>query len=395
MMKKTLLAIATLACTMALRAQTDGIASVLQAIEKNNTTLQALRQTAEAQRLENHTGLTLADPEIGYNYAWGSPVAVNNKQNVSLSQTFDMATLSGLKSKVAGEKDKLVDWQYRTDRMAILLEAKLLCLDLVYYNAMLNELHTRLAHAQTIAEGQKQRMDNGEGNQLEYNNVMLSLSTLKSQMTLMEAEQQAVLSKLTRLNGGEGVAFTQSKYAPIVLPADFRDWYATAEAKNPALAYTGQEIELGKKELSLSKTMNLPSVSLGYEGEFEHGGNRHQGIAVGMSVPLWSNRNRVRQAKAAVRAAEARHNDARWQWRGNLEILYQRTSGLKAAADTYRTALDGCNNCLLLKTALNEGEISVLDYLVGIGLYYDAVDKALEAERAYQKAYAELSAVEL
>ncbi|MCM1516872.1 MAG: TolC family protein [Paraprevotella sp.] len=394
-MKKTFLIITVAFSTPNLRAQTNDIASVLQAIEQNNTTLQALHRTAEAQQLENRTSLTLADPEIGYSYVWGSPISVNNKQNVSVSQTFDMATLSGLKNKVAGEKDKLIECQYRTDRMNILLEAKLYCLDLIYYNAMLAELHTRLEHAKATAEGQKERLENGDGNRLECNNVMLKLSTLKSEITLMKTERETVLSQLSRLNGGKPVDFTLSDYEDISMPTDFQEWFSMAETKNPALAYVHQDIEVSKKELSLSKTMNLPTVSLGYEGEFENGGDRHQGIAVGMSVPLWSNKNRVRQAKAAVRAAEARQTDTREQWYGNLKILYRHTNGLKTAAEAYRSALSESDNTQLLKTALDEGEISVLDYLVGISIYYDAVDKALEAERAYQKAYAELSAMEL
>lgn len=394
-MKKTFLIITVAFSTLNLRAQTNDIASVLQAIEQNNTTLQALHRTAEAQQLENRTSLTLADPEIGYSYVWGNPISVNNKQNVSVSQTFDMATLSGLKNKVAGEKDKLIECQYRTDRMNILLEAKLYCLDLIYYNAMLAELHTRLEHAKATAEGQKERLENGDGNRLECNNVMLKLSTLKSEITLMKTERETVLSQLSRLNGGKPVDFTLSDYEDISMPTDFQEWFSMAETKNPALAYVRQDIEVSKKELSLSKTMNLPTVSLGYEGEFENGGDRHQGIAVGMSVPLWSNKNRVRQAKAAVRAAEARQTDTREQWYGNLKILYRHTNGLKTAAEAYRSALSESDNTQLLKTALDEGEISVLDYLVGISIYYDAVDKALEAERAYQKAYAELSAMEL
>lgn len=386
---------AFIACNFTLQAQTDNIAAVLQTIEKNNTTLQALRQTVEAQQLENRTGLALADPEIGYSYAWGSPIQVNNKQNVSVSQSFDMGTLSGLKSKVAGEKNKLIDWQYRTDRMNILLEAKLYCLDLIYYNALLNELSARLHHAELIAKGQRERLESGDGNRLEYNNVMLNLSTLKSEITLTEAEHRAVISKLTHLNGGETVTFNRSTYDSIPLPADFNEWYNTAEAGNPALAYASQEIEVSKKELSLTRMTNMPTISLGYEGEFENGGDRHQSVAVGLSLPLWSNKNRIRQAKAAVRAAETRQKDARWQWRGNMETIYRRTSGLKDAADNYRTALSECNNCLLLKKALDEGEISVIDYLVGISLYYDAKDKALSAEREYQKSYAELSAMEL
>jgi hypothetical protein len=49
----------------------------------------------------------------------------------------------------------------------------------------------------------------------------------------------------------------------------------------------------------------------------------------------------------------------------------------------------------LLEKALSAGEISLSDYIIALGLYYDAVNRRLEAERDFQKALASLSAVEL
>ena len=135
-MKKIIFILAAIEATFSLRAQTN-IDDVLKAVEQNNTTLQALRQTADAQKLENRTGLTLPDPEVGFNYLWGSPSGVGNRKDASVSQSFDIATVSGLKGKVAREKNELVEWQYKSDRMNILLEAKQYCLDLIYYNALL------------------------------------------------------------------------------------------------------------------------------------------------------------------------------------------------------------------------------------------------------------------
>ena len=140
--------------------------------------------------------------------------------------------------------------------------------------------------------------------------------------------------------------------------------------------------------------MNLPTFSAGFMGENVIG-QRYQGVSVGVSIPLWANKNRVKQAKSAVRAAESRQTDTKQQFYSQLEILYQRTYGLKLAADTYRTSLANANNSSLLKKALDAGQISILDYIVEMGLYYNTVTQTLEAERDYQKAFAELSAVEL
>ncbi len=60
-----------------------------------------------------------------------------------------------------------------------------------------------------------------------------------------------------------------------------------------------------------------------------------------------------------------------------------------------RQSLENNNNEPLLKKALDAGEISLLNYLLEIEYYYNAVNKALEAERDFELAVAELQAVEM
>jgi len=110
---------------------------------------------------------------------------------------------------------------------------------------------------------------------------------------------------------------------------------------------------------------------------------------------LWENKNRVKQANAAVIAAQSRETDSKQQFYNQLQIQYNRAVGLKNIAEAYRQSLTTANSTVLLKKALDSGEISLLDYMVELGLYYNMVNRTLEAERDYQKALAELSAVEL
>lgn len=397
MNKKLIIATTTLvllaAAAMPLCAQ-QSIDGVLASVERNNSTLKALRSSTDAQKLENRAEVSLPDLELGFNYLWGNPTAIGHRKDFNVSQSFDLATLSGMKGKVADSKNKLVEWEYRSSRMQLLLDAKLACLDVIYYNAMLAELAARHKQAAALAELHKKRLDSGEGNRIEYNKVVLDMSMIEGEVSRLSAERSAVLARLANLNGGEAVTISQTSYDAAALPADFELWYAQAEAKSPLLAYVRQEVEVSQKQLSLTKKQGLPSFSAGYMGEFE-ADQRYQGVTVGVSIPLWSNKKRVRQAKAAVVAAQARQADAKQQFYGNLKVLYDRASGLKKTAETYSTALRSTSNATLLKKALDEGEISLLDYLVEMRLYYDTVNQSLDAEREFQKAYAELSATEL
>ena len=392
-MKAIIISILALFGSISLYAQ-NNTNSVLTSIEENNTTLKALRETAESQKLENRTGIYLSNPEIGFNYLWGNPVDMGNRTDFSVTQTFDIPTITGMKSKVANGKNDLVEWQYKADRMNIMLEAKQYCIELIYYNALGKELNLRLEHAQTIAESYKKRLATGDANKLEYNKIQLNLSSVQGEMSRIEVERNTLLSQLKRLNGGKDVIFDESQFAQIQLPLNFDDWFINAEQKNPVLAYIKQEIEVSKRQVSVSKAMGLPTFSAGYMSE-KVVGQRFQGVSVGVSIPLWENKNRVKQAKAAVRAAESREADSKQQFYSNLQIQFNRAIGLQNTAQAYRKSLLTANSTDLLKKALDAGEISLLDYMVEIGLYYETVNQALQAEMDYQKAFAELSAVEL
>ena len=363
--------------------------SVLREIESNNTKLEALRHSAEAEKLENRTGISLDDPEIGFNYLWGGPASI-----VSVAQGFDFGTITGLKNKVANERNELIEWQYKTERMSLLLEAKNCCIDLIYWNAVEDVLDTRLRNAEIVAEEMRKKLEQGEGNRIEYNNARLDLASVQNAHFKAHAEQSALLTELSRLNGGKRIDFTLAQFPNENFPEDFNLWYSEAESSSPVLAYVRQEIEVNRKELSLRKTSNLPSLTLGYMGEFTQG-ERYQGISFGISVPLWSNARKIRQAKAAVQAAQSREIDAKQQFYSKLEQQYTRTAALRAVAENSREYLEDSDNSSLLKKAVEEGEISVPEYLISLGLYYDAVNRYLEAERDYQKAFAELSSYRL
>lgn len=362
-------------------------------IERNNITLKALRKACDAEKIGNATGNYLEDPEVEFSYSWGSPADIGTRQDISVTQSFDIPTILGKKRKVAEMKNEMAEWQYRADRMNILLEARLLLIDMVYYNKMLLELAKRKTSAQTIMDAQKLRLDKGDGNILEYNKARMMFSTVEVETEQMETERNAVYRQLVRLNGGSDVTVDLYEFEPISLPLDFSEWFERKAETIPALAYMASSTALSKKELSVAKAMRFPAVSIGYVRENTLGQYYH-GVSVGMSIPLWNRKNTVRQAKVAAEAAQYRQDNAVSQYRGQLEVLYNRTSGLRKTVEEYRLMLRETSSEALLAKALDAGEMSVIEYSVQMGAYYELADKALAAERECQKAFAELTAME-
>ena len=390
---KTIIIIVALLASMSLAAQ-ENISSILFSIEENNTKLKALKEEMKAQKLGNKTGIYLSDPDVAFGYLWGTPSNIGTRKDFSVTQTLDIPTITGMKSRLANNKNQLVELQYASERINLLLEAKQYAIDLIYYNGLKKELEIRLRHAQTIADAYKQRLDRGDASILEYNKVQLNLSTVQGEMSRVEVERNTLLSELKRLNGGIEILLEENNYSPASLPADFEEWYLSAEQKNPLLQYVKQQIEVSRKEVKLNKAMRFPKFSAGYSLE-KTLGQKYQGANIGISIPLWENKNRVKQAKAGVIAAQTREQESKQQFYNRLQNLYMRANGLQQTAAGYRKSLQSLNNTDLLMKALDVGEINLLNYIVEIGLYYDTVNQTLAAERDFEKALADLSAVEL
>lgn len=390
---KTIIIIVALLASMSLAAQ-ENISSILFSIEENNTKLKALKEEMKAQKLGNKTGIYLSDPDVAFGYLWGTPSNIGTRKDFSVTQTFDIPTITGMKSRLANNKNQLVELQYASERINLLLEAKQYAIDLIYYNGLKKELEIRLRHAQTIADAYKQRLDRGDASILEYNKVQLNLSTVQGEMSRVEVERNTLLSELKRLNGSIEILLEENNYSPASLPADFEEWYLSAEQKNPLLQYVKQQIEVSRKEVKLNKAMRFPKFSAGYSLEKTFG-QKYQGANIGISIPLWENKNRVKQAKAGVIAAQTREQESKQQFYNRLQNLYMRANGLQQTAAGYRKSLQSLNNTDLLMKALDVGEINLLNYIVEIGLYYDTVNQTLAAERDFEKALADLSAVEL
>ena len=370
------------------------VETVLREIETNSTTLIALREQMEAQKLNNRTGIYLPNPEVEFNYLWGSPSPIGNRTDINITQSLDFPTAYGHRSRISKLENANADIMYKSERINLLLRAKQICVELAYYNALAKEYTERLTNAGRIAETYRTRFDKGDANILENNKAQLNLTAVGNEMDRIEIERASLLSELRALNGGVEIAFTTTNIVSEPLPANFDDWYTITEAKSPVLQYVKGQIEIGQQQVSLNKALGLPKFIAGYMNE-KVVGEKFQGVTIGVSVPLWENKNKVKQAQAQVRATEIALEDNKIQFYGRLQNLYKRSSGLQANALKYREALSAYNNEVLLKKALDSGEISLLNYLLEIEYYYDAMNKVLEAERDFGLSMAELSAVEL
>lgn len=391
-MKRAIIFNLLLVMVFSLRAQ-NNMDSVLSEIEKNNTTLAALKKSAEAETLGNKTGIFIPNPEVEFNYLWGSPGNIGNRTDFSIKQSLDFPTAYRFKNQISDLKNEQIMLLYRKELYAVRLQAKLIYFDVVYYNALIAELTKRVTYARQIAQSYKSKFDVGETNILEYNKAQLNLLNAGKTLESTEVERSARLAELTLLNGGIPLEITEIEFQQVVLPEGFDQWILQAEQQNPMLAWIKSEIEISSKQEGLSKALSLPKLQAGYMSESVVG-QQYQGVTVGVSVPLWENKNRVKYVKANSLALESVEADNKVQFYNHLKALYNKAAGLQQNVAGYREGLSQYYNTTFLKTALDKGEISLINYITEFSFYYESINNLLTAERDLNKVNAELNQFE-
>lgn len=368
--------------------------AILRQIEENNPQLKASAAEVDAEKLDNRSDALLENPEFEFNYLWGAD-GIGNRRDFRVTQAFDVATLTGMKSRQVAGQNELAVLKYKSERLNVLLEAKQACINLIYYNALKAELDTHLKQAQTLVTSFEKRLKAGGANVLDLNKAKVHLTTVRGQISQVEVECQALLAELKNLNGGIDIVFDDSVYGlSDDLPADFDTWYESASQKNPVLQYVRQEVNVSKKQLSIDKTAWVPELTVGYMSELTTA-DKFRGVTVGVNIPLWSNSNKVKQSRAKIAAAESRKVAAEQQFYFDLLSQYNRAASLKANSELMRSSLSETDSREYLLAAQSKGEISMIEYLVETDQYYEALEQTLSAERDYHLALAQLNAVEL
>jgi len=362
---------------------------ILTDIAQNNSKLIALESAMEADKLNNKTGIFLSNPEFEFHYLWGKPQDMGQRTDISITQSFDFPSVYSHQNKIADLKNEQLEMALKKERLAILLQARQDLYQLTYLNAQNIQLEKRLAHAKSIANSYERKFKAGESNVLEFNKSQLNLLNLEKEMTQLAIIRLGVLNNLTILNGGKPITFTESNYQQTLLPQDFEEWYTSAEANNPMLNWLKQEMAVNQQEIKLSKALSMPKINAGYMSE-KVGLEQFQGLIVGLSIPLWENKNTVKYAKAHVQAMEDYTADNKMEFYNYLKNLFEKAKSLEENTLDYRDKLSGFDHSTLLKKALDKGQITLIDYMLELSIYYESENRLLEMERDFYLTLAEL-----
>jgi outer membrane protein, heavy metal efflux system len=383
------LSLSIIASLFLLKGTAQGIDTILAKVEANNKALQSNRKYWEARRAEYRTGLNPYDPQVEYDYLFGSPAGAGNQKDFSITQRLDFPTTYKRKRELSGQLATQSELQQKVFRQDLLLEAKLLALQIIYLNKKGAELTRRLGNTSQLVQDYQKKLDKGDVIILDVNKARLQLLNIQNEADLNENEKQVLLTKLTELNGGNPVVMNDTLYPAIPTIPDFETLDSIIEANDPIIKVYQQEINIQQQQIAVQKALNLPKIETGYHSQGILG-QSYRGIHAGITIPLWENKNRVKAAQAnleyATANAQMHITEHRLENKGNYEKLATR---MKAMQD-YSRLIATLNNTTLLNKALNLGQITIIQYFQDESYYFSAYDKYLQMDLEYQQAIARL-----
>lgn len=403
-MKQVLATLLLLAVLTPAEAQYN-IDELLREIERNNPALKSAKAEAEAERLSDRAGILLPGPEVEFNYLRGGN-DIGNRHDLRVTQSFDVPSLSGMRKEMLGRQNELTRMRYAARRVDLLLEAKMNLIELAYQQELTDVLLTHLAQARILVDAFEKRLSTGKAGMPDLSKARMHLAMVKGQVARATVDRQALLDALASLNGGipllpapDTLSAETSSSRPVFLfpdnlPPDFGTWYAERAVHAPLMACLDRQLQVERQQLAIEKTAWLPDLTVGYMEEIGQS-DRYRGLTSGLTIPLWSNATKIRASKAKITAAELQKISVERQFHDRLLSLFNSAKTWRATAERLHASLAANDNRTLLLEAETRGEISMVDYLYETEMYYDALEQALSADRAYRRALAELTAFEL
>lgn len=374
-------------------ALADNIGDVLKQVASNNLTLQALAHDNQADVLDIKASNSIGGPSVEYSPFFTKGYSGVAESELVVSQEIDFPTKYAARNKQAKMQNIVGEQLLIKQRRDILLQAQLLCIDLIRLNQTLSMLHERLANSETLLQMYQKRMDAGDANALELNKVKLDCMEVRTLVNEAQGERTSLLQQLRQLNGGKPIDVIDTVLPEYPQITNFESYRALALASDADVAVAQTALRAADMNLKLQKNEWLPNISFGYRRNTEQGEGIN-GFLVGVSFPLYSNSSNVKAARQRRESAELQVVQAQNEAEASLRTNYEQLQGLQQVI--YHSDVKLLQESLtLFAKALQQGEITALVYYVEINSIYEKLQRHIDLHCQSVKLLAELHKAEL
>jgi outer membrane protein TolC len=366
--------------------------SLMKTIREHNRTLQTAWEQYQVAMLQAGTGNTPPDPEVEMGYLYGSPTDLGNRLDFSVTQQVDFPTAYLYKSRLRKIRTSQAEIDYIIVRQEVLLQAKQLWIEHIYLNQRKILLEKRLIQANTINEHFQQKLVSGEVSHLAYSQSNLQLASIKSEFDQVLMEIKNAELTWSEISGGMHVEIRDTIFP---LPMEIiPDSVLNVYLNSPHMLRYSQALQSKEEEKKLVLSQTLPRLKAGYYSESLMD-VKFKGFQVGITVPLWENSNRIKQAKSEISFAQQDAQRFTNLQQREVKQKLEQLESLRTRTILLEEALGTGKSLELLALSMENGEISMSEYFYASDFYFQNQQLLLQYKRDLLVKEAELLKVYL
>jgi outer membrane protein, heavy metal efflux system len=367
----------------------NGLDSVLAQIRENNFSIKASGQFIESEKWRVRAGNSLYNPVIEYDYLRGRPEGAGIQKEFSIIQSFDFPTVYLQKNKAAQIRATQLDHESTIHIQDVLLQAKLICLEIIYRNKLKTFLDTYQKNAELLVSVFERKLETGEGNILDVNKSKLMLFEARTDAAENQTKLIVLQQKLKEKNGGKEIQLNDTTYPVVPVLASFETHEKEFEDNDAVRKSLESEIAFTQQQVKVARGYHLPKMEVGYHYQGILG-QEFSGIHSGITIPLWENRNTLKLNKAMAMHAELELQSHRSEHFTEIRNLYDQYLNYQKMLAEYQLLINQATHDTLMTKALTTGYISTIEYYMEISMYRSSLMRYFEMEFEYQKVVAEL-----
>ncbi len=370
-------------------SQTKNMEELLKVIEQNNTELKGYQYFIESQQLENKSTNNLPDPHLsGYYLPYGDNIT-DTYTEYQISQSFEFPTVYAARGKWNDLKSVQIQTAYAKKRQEVLLNAKEFLIELAFLNKQKAIETERRTQSKQVFDQIQELFNKDAVGILDLNKAKIAWIQEQFVVEQIESDIQILLSKLKTLNGGKPLDGLLSMVALPIEIESIENLWQEKLANDPSLQELKTNEVASLQKVKLEKNKVLPNVALGYNYQGVNG-NNYSGFYGGLSIPLWSSKNKVKAAQANYEYQQSNTHVTTTSFYSQFKETYNRYQLIRSKYNEYQTTMSNLESEKLLFKAYMLGEYSFMNYYVELQFYRNASDKMLQMGKELQLLQAQL-----
>lgn len=354
-------------------------------ILQNNQTIESLRLSSTSSILQLKTEGNLPDPEVEMEIM-AKPI---NSIELTASETIEWPGVYGARRNARNNRIDAEQYLFQSKCNEIIKEVRLSYVELISINAQLTRSRKLLSVVDSILSKVANPNLKGDYTVLDISKLKIEAFDLSSSISSLEIRRQVILNDLKLQNGGKDLQSVDLQCTAYPVELKPLDAYIMAYYESPEYKVVLSTLAANQYDIKANRMSGWPNIKLGYKFVKEADVKAH-GAVVGISIPIFSNRGKVKASQAEGRSTDYTKSYLVKKGEAEIESKYSEIINYKKMIEKYEDSVNYEEVKSYLDSSLSSKSITIVDYLSEYKFVLSALQKVDEMQMQLAEKYVDL-----